>query len=155
MSRFILSLFITLVLAAPTALAQQHKPPHQPPTPEERARFVAEQSQKLAEELQLDAATTTQFRTLYAQYAEAMHVLREKFRPLAPPSTVESEEEIEARLLAGFQKGHDILQLREQYYRAFRKFLRPSQLHQMYKLEQRNLHRFHRQLKKNQEVPQE
>lgn len=153
MSRFILSLWLGWLLATATAVAQQHKPPHQPPTPEERARFVACESRKLAEELQLDAEKTAQFQILYTQYAEAMHALREKFKPLAPRQTAETEEEVEARLLAGFKKGHEILQLREQYYHAFRKILRPSQLHRMYKAEQRNLHRFHQQLKKNQKTP--
>ena len=139
----LLFLLALLVFAPIQAQDNQPRPQRQPPTIEQVVARAERKSQKWAERWQLDATRTARFETLYVDSLKAMHAILTPVPPLETPDQQPTDAEIEARILARFKMGHDILRVREEYYHKLREVLTPRQLHAIYEAEQRNMQRIH------------
>lgn len=140
----ILSLLIfALSMGATSAHAQDKKPEM---TPEQR---MEHHTQRVARKLNLDDKTAVKFTEIYKRYLTEMHGLRDKYQPLRPEAgTLMTDEQVEQNLLNRFARSRAILDVREKYYREFRKVLNVRQVERIYGNEHDNFKRFHRPTEK-------
>ena len=111
-------------------------------TPEQR---ITSQTQYVARELLLDDQTTVKFTTLYTKYLTDIEACRRQHMTVCPDMTEGNktqltDEQIEKRLEARFAHAHQILNIREKYYREFKNILTIRQIQKMYRAE-KNIHK--------------
>ena len=66
------------------------------------------------------------------------------------PKPVPTDAEVEQAIKARFAQSRKILDIREEYYNEFRKFLSPKQIQKMYNMEKHNGDKFRKEMKKRQ-----
>ena len=127
-----------------TAALAQEAPKNQPVKKEVKARMTPEQrittqTRYVARELMLDDATTVKFTTVYKQYLADLQACqarcREDYSNKGQNGKNLTDAQITKRIEGRFAKAHQILNIREKYYREFKKFLNPRQIQKMYSAE--------------------
>ena len=95
-----------------------------------REQLAEKQAKHIAHELAFDETTTQQFIETYCAYQQEVWALgpRQKAEPT-------NDEEAEQAIKERFERSQQILDLREKYYDEYSKFLTPSQIQQVYKME--------------------
>ena len=95
----------------------------------------------MAAKLMLDDKTEAEFVTLYAQYLKELKDCRERYREVAAepkdekvrkPRKSLTDAEIEARIERRFEEQRQLLDIREKYYKNFKKMLTPKQLQKVF-----------------------
>ena len=74
-------------------------------------------------------------RTAFIQFYQAFKKESADVLSVKPSVTGNAEDDIEAKILADFEKSERILSLRKTYYDKFRAILSPSQIQAMYDIE--------------------
>lgn len=101
-----------------------------------REQLAEKQAKYIAGQLTLDETTTQRFVETFCAYQQEVWALGPK-RQAEPTNDEEAEQAIKER----FQRSQQILALREKYYDEYSKFLTPSQIQQVYKLERQAMNR--------------
>ena len=104
------------------------------------AQRINRQTTYVARELMLDDATTAKFAPLYQKYLGDLEACQKHCREAYGPKNKDqktqlTDAQIEKRIEGRFAQAHQILNIREKYYREFKKFLNPRQIQKMYKAE--------------------
>ena len=130
------------------------------------------QCDMIIRELALDDATTERFRTVYNQYLQELQsTYNPKLDNIKCPycgrencdgtdcpgprneksqsykrvgKKLPTDAEVEARIKARFEQSRKILDIREKYYKEYRKFLSPKQIQRIYTVEKRCKNRMRR-----------
>ena len=139
-TRFLLAaLCLTFGMTTMTAQNKDGKPER---TPEQR---IDQQAMRMVDALSLDDKTAEKFVTTYKNFKNDMMEVMKKY-PHAKHATNEEGEkarktdtEIEKDIQDNFAKSREILDVRERYYKEFRKFLNPRQIKKMYGMEREGM----------------
>lgn len=120
--------------------AQNGKNTKQRLTPEQR---VERQVEQVCKSLMLDDATTAKFSVVYKQYLKDLQACSKpkgESKAFAPKKLEKplTDEQIEKQIEARFAKSRKILDIRERYYKEFKKVLTPRQIQKVYSLEKAN-----------------
>lgn len=100
-------------------------------TTTERMKAIHMAAVRIADRLGVREPERTAFIQLYQSFKkESADVLSVK-----PSVTGNAEDDIEAKILADFEKSERILSIRKTYYGKFRAILSPSQIQAMYDIE--------------------
>lgn len=105
----------------------------QPANRQQAMQRIEQQVHHYNEAFALSEEQAQQFATLYKAYNRQMRAIHDQYRHerTAEGSTL-TDEQIEQRILDNFAQSRAILDVREQYYKEFRKFLTPSQINQIF-----------------------
>lgn len=123
-----INLMVLLVLVFCTMGAAQDKQDKQQRM--SREQLAEKQAKHIATELALDEAKTKQFIETFSAYQQEVWALGPK-----PQKEPTNDEEAEQAIKERFERSRQILDLREKYYDEYSKFLTPSQIQQVYKME--------------------
>ena len=124
--RRILFVTMALMLTFVTVSAQQ-------PNSQNGKERIEQQVRQYTAAFSLNDAQAQQFGTLYKAYNKQMRAIHDQYRHerIAEGTTL-TDEQIEQRILDNFAQSRAILDVREQYYKEFRKILTPSQINQIF-----------------------
>lgn len=137
MKKMLSLLIFALTLGAMNAAAQNKMSDL---TPEQR---MERHTERMARKLNLDDKTAAKFNEIYKRYLTEMQGLRDQFQPIRPEAGGQlTDEQVEKNLLNRFARSRAILDVREKYYREFRKVLNVRQVDRIYDNEWGNLKRF-------------
>lgn len=99
--------------------------------PSERMKAIHMAAVRIADRIGVEEPARSEFIQLYQEFKkESAAVLTVK-----PAATGNTENDIEAKIYADFEKSEKILSLRKAYYEKFRTILTPSQIQAMYDIE--------------------
>lgn len=99
--------------------------------PTERMKAIHMAAVRIADRIGVQEPARSEFIQLYQAFKkESAAVLA-----VTPATTGNAEEDIEAKIMADFEKSEKILSLRKEYYQKFRAILSPSQIQAMYDME--------------------
>ena len=94
---------------------------------------IEQQVQHYSEAFALNEEQAEQFGTLYKAYNKQMRAIHDQYRHERTAEGVTmTDEQVEKRILDNFAQSRAILDVREEYYKEFRKILTPSQINQIY-----------------------
>ena len=94
---------------------------------------IEQQVRHYSEVFELNEEQAQQFGTLYKAYNKQMRAIHDQYRhERTAEGSMLTDEQIEQRILDNFAQSRAILDVREQYYKEFRKFLTPSQINQIF-----------------------
>ena len=92
-----------------------------------------EQAKTYVTEFGLNEAQGKQFMDLYHAYNKKLHAIHQLYRSDRPAEgETLTDEQIEKRILDNFAQSRAILDVREQYYKEFRKILTPKQINKIF-----------------------
>ena len=125
--RRILLIAMTMLLTLGTVSAQQ-------PSGQNGKERIEQQVRQYTAAFSLNEAQAQQFSALYKEYSKKMHAIHVLYRHERPAEgTTLTDEQIEKRIQDNFAQSRAILDVREQYYKEFRKLLTPTQINQIFK----------------------
>ena len=105
----------------------------QPANRQQAMQRIEQQVRHYCEVFTLSEEQAQQFGTLYKAYNKQMRAIHDQYRhERTAEGTTLTDEQIEQRILDNFAQSRAILDVREQYYQEFRKFLTPSQINQIF-----------------------
>lgn len=105
----------------------------QQPSAQNGRERIEQQIQHYTDAFSLNEAQAQQFGTLYKEYSKKMHAIHVLYRHERPAEGVTlTDEQIERRILDNFAQSRAILEVRETYYREFRRILTPTQINQIF-----------------------
>lgn len=135
-TRLILSIAVGM-LAGQFMMNAQPQPPvegqKEKPSFEEMAQRRAD---RMAMELMLDDKTADQFKTTYKSYLADKRALHTpKADKGKKKAAYRSDANVEKQILDGFALKQKKLDLEQDYYKKFRKFMGPKQIQKMYRLD--------------------
>ena len=114
-----------------------------------RQEFVQIKAKHIADELNLDEATTAKFVETYCACEKEIWESRPDVKS---DRTSATDAEAEAAIMARFDHSQKILDIRRKYYNEYKKFLTPLQIEQVYSWEHKMMNKLskkrHRQAKK-------
>jgi len=90
--------------------------------------------------IDFDRKTEDRFVKEYTAFRKEIDAVSKSARP---PKDIHSETEIENAIRQNFAVSEQILKIREKYYDKFRKFMKPSQIQMMYRIENEAGRRMH------------
>jgi len=94
---------------------------------------IEQQVRQYTTAFSLNEAQAQQFSALYKEYSKKLHAIHVLYRHERPAEgTTLSDEQVEKRILDNFAQSRAILDVREQYYKEFRKILTPTQINQIF-----------------------
>ena len=94
---------------------------------------IEQQVRQYTAAFSLNEEQAQQFATLYKAYNKQMRAIHDQYRHERPAAGVTlTDEQIEQRILDNFAQSHAILDVREQYYKSFRKILTPTQINRIF-----------------------
>ena len=94
---------------------------------------IEQQVRQYTAAFSLNDAQAQQFATLYKAYNKQMRAIHDQYRHERPAAgTTLTDEQIEQRILDNFAQSRAILDVREQYYKEFRKILTPTQINRIF-----------------------
>ena len=164
---FLLTMLLLLAGMQLAAAQQHHQRGHRPGNcaPRECGNYEVAQCNMIIRELALDDATTERFRKVYNEYLKELHsTYNPKLDNIKCPycgrencdgtdcpgpqgekeqsykkvgRDLPTDAEVEARIKARFDQSRKILDVREKYYKEYRKFLSPKQIQRIYTVEKR------------------
>lgn len=121
-------LFIALALLLTISISAQ-----QPANRQDGKARIEQQVRQYSAAFSLNEQQAQQFGTLYKAYCKKMRAIHDLYQHERPADGTEAtEEQVEHRILDNFAQSRAILDVREQYYKEFRKILTPSQINQIY-----------------------
>lgn len=124
--RKILLIVFSLLLAV-SASAQQ------PAARQDGKAHIEQQVRQYTAAFSLNEQQTQQFGSLYKAYSKKMKAIHQLYRSERPAEGTEpTDEQIEQRILDNFAQSRAILDVREQYYKEFRKILTPKQINRIF-----------------------
>ena len=139
---FYLFMFLFAVGAQMGTFAQNkgNKPKSGHMTPEQRMERQVEQ---VCRSLMLDDATTVKFAAIYKQYLIDLNNCSRSgadafSKKVSGGKKQLTDEQIEKMIESRFAKSRKILDIREKYYREFKKVLKPRQIQKVYAEEKSN-----------------
>lgn len=100
------------------------------PSPEQMFEY---QAKHIAADLALSDELTSRFVETYKAFKSEQAAVMGIGKPVAHAEM--TEDEVEAKILADFEKSRKILEIREKYYYEFRIFLNPRQIQKVYNAE--------------------
>lgn len=103
-----------------------------------REQLAETQAKYIAKEMAMDEATSAKFVTTFTQSQNEIWALGG--RPRKDTSKL-SDAEAEQAIKERFEHSQKVLDIRKKYYTEYSKFLTPSQIEQIYKLEKRMMER--------------
>lgn len=94
---------------------------------------IEQQVRQYTDAFSLNEEQAQQFATLYKAYNKQMRAIHDQYRHERPAAgTTLTDEQIEQRILDNFAQSRAILDVREQYYKEFRKILTPTQINRIF-----------------------
>ena len=100
--------------------------------PDGKAKAM-EQAKAYVTLFSLNEQQAKQFMNLYHEYNKKLHAIHLLYHHERPAEGVTlTDEQVEQRILDNFAQSRAILDVREQYYKQFRQFLTPSQIHKIF-----------------------
>ena len=94
---------------------------------------IEQQVRQYTAAFSLNDAQAQQFGALYKEYSKKLHAIHVLYRHERPAEgTTLSDEQVEKRILDNFAQSRAILDVREEYYKSFRKILTPTQINQIF-----------------------
>ena len=122
-----------MIIIAMTLLMAISLYAQQPANRQQAMQRIEQQVRHYSEAFALNEEQAQQFATLYKAYNKQMRAIHDQYRHNKPAEeTTLTDEQIEQRILDNFAQSRAILDVREQYYNQFRKFLTPSQINQIF-----------------------
>lgn len=138
-------LLLCLTLGWQSQAVAQEKHPAKIEKKQMKVRMTPEQNMEMrtafiAQQLMLDDATTAKFSALYKRYLTELQSCRfkrnETFGAEGRVSRDQmTDAQIEKSIEARFATARRVLDIREKYYREFKKILNPRQIQKMYRAE--------------------
>lgn len=121
------NLFIVFALLLTVSVSAQ-----QPTSRDGKAR-IEQQVRQYTAAFSLDEVQAQQFTVLYREYCKKMRAIHDLYhQPRPAEGTTLTDEQVEKRILNNFAQSRAILDVREQYYKSFRKLLTPTQVNQIF-----------------------
>ncbi len=121
-------------------------------TPEQRPQrpdFKEFQLKQVLNALMLDDKTAAKFTPVYKDYQKEMEECR--IPPMKRPRNVEmTDDEIAKEIEQQFAQGRKVIDVKEKYYKKFKKILTMKQIRKIYRLERFNMRRVGREMDKRQ-----
>ena len=96
----------------------------------------------MAGSLALEGKTQTAFVSLYGEFYSEMLAIRSQLKK-QQSADMDSEREVEERILSDFATSRKILDLRESYYQKFRALIPASKILEMYQIEKQHAEKRH------------
>jgi len=94
---------------------------------------IEQQVRQYTAAFSLNEAQAQQFGALYKEYSKKMYAIHVLYRHERPAEgTTLTAEQVEKRILDNFAQSRAILDVREQYYKEFRKILTPTQINRIF-----------------------
>lgn len=157
MKRKVMYLMLALLIGGQMSVLAQNqlkKNDKRKYTPEQ---LMEQQTNQMTEALMLDDATAAKFVPVYKKYLKELNDCRMKYRkpknaqPAAAgteltPKPLPTDEEVEKMITDRFEKCRLILDIREKYYKEFKKILSPRQILKVYQTEQNNMGKIRKEL---------
>lgn len=157
MKRKVFYLMLALLIGGQVSVLaqnQQKKNNKRKFTPEQ---LMERQTNQMMEALMLDDETAAKFAPVYKDYLKELNDCRMKYRKpkSAKPATngtelipkpLPTDEEVEKMITDRFEKCRQILDIREKYYKEFKKILSPRQILKVYQTEQNNMGKIKKEL---------
>lgn len=105
----------------------------QQPTARDGKARIEQQVRQYTAAFSLNEQQAQQFGTLYKAYSKKMKAIHDLYQHEQPATGTEpTDEQIEQRILDNFAQSRAILDVREQYYKEFRKILTPKQINKIF-----------------------
>lgn len=124
--RRMIFIMMALMLTLGTISAQQ-------PNSQNGKERIEQQVRNYTASFSLNDAQAQQFGALYKEYSKKLHAIHVLYRHERPTEGATlTDEEVEKRILDNFAQSRAILDVREQYYKEFRKILTPTQINQIF-----------------------
>ena len=90
---------------------------------------IEQQVRQYTAAFSLNEEQAQQFGALYKEYSKKMRAIHDLYQQPSPAAGVTlTDEQVEKRILDNFAQSRAILDVREQYYKEFRKLLTPTQI---------------------------
>ena len=122
-----------MIIIAMTLLMAINLHAQQPANRQQAMQRIEQQVRHYSEVFELNEEQAQQFGTLYKAYNKQMRAIHDQYRhERTAEGTTLTDEQIEQRILDNFAQSRAILDVREQYYKEFRKFLTASQINQIF-----------------------
>ncbi len=133
-----------------SAQEKKDRPDRPRMTPEE---MMQRESKRMARALLLDDAAAAKFTAVYENYLKEINDCRQERRQAlgagrqaatGEARAFPTDEELEKQALDGFAHKRKMLDIKEKYYKEFRKFLSPRQVQKIFEGNDWRRHRHHR-----------
>ena len=121
-----------MIIIAMTMLMAVSLHAQQPANRQQAMQRIEQQVLHYSEVFELNEEQAQQFGTLYKAYNKQMRAIHDQYRHETAEGSTLTDEQIEQRILDNFAQSRAILDVREQYYKQFRKFLTASQINQIF-----------------------
>ena len=122
-----------MIIIAMTLLMAVNLHAQQPANRQQAMQRIEQQVRHYSEAFALNEEQTQQFGTLYKAYNKQMRAIHDQYRHERPADGITlTDEQIEQRILDNFAQSRAILDVREQYYKEFRKMLTPTQINRIF-----------------------
>ena len=112
-----------------------------------REQMAEMQAKHIARELALDDATSQKFKETFCAYQKDVWALCPKGKH--QKKTELTDAEVEKDIKDRFEHRQKILDLRQEYYKKYNKFLTPKQIQRVYELEKQAMNRLSKRSKPN------
>jgi Skp family chaperone for outer membrane proteins len=135
-------LTVIMMVALSTAVSAQdnNAQQHNKKQRMSREQMAEMQAKHIARELALDDATSQKFKETFCAYQKEVWALcpnKGKHQKKTEMTDAETEQAIKDR----FEHRQKILDLRQEYYKKYSKFLTPKQIQRVYELEKQSMNR--------------
>lgn len=122
-----------MIIIAMTLLMAVNLHAQQPTNRQQAMQRIEQQVRHYSEAFALNEEQAQQFATLYKAYNKQMRAIHDQYRHERPAAgSTLTDEQIEQRILDNFAQSRAILDVREQYYKEFRKMLTPTQINRIF-----------------------
>lgn len=133
-------LLLTCSLTARADDNRKQRPTHE--------QIVECQCKDIVSDLKLDDAKAKSFTDTYKSYQDELKAARDKYGKRNKKRSEMTDDEIEQDILNRFAMSKQIINVREKYYKKFRKILTPRQIQQMYEREKKGYERMRNEMNK-------
>ena len=122
-----------MIIIAMTLLMAISLNAQQPAAKQDGKARIEQQVRQYTAAFSLNEQQAQQFGTLYKAYSKKMKAIHDLYQHEQPATGTEpTDEQIEQRILDNFAQSRAILDVREQYYKEFRKILTPKQINKIF-----------------------
>lgn len=144
----VLAIVMLVSLLATVSVAQERGERGQRPNKEQMSKMKI---RRMVKELALDNKTAEDFTATYTEYQQEVALINEKYPngmpdfDIAPDKArarkdmknqpMPTDEEVVQEIMDGFARERALLDLKEQFYYKFSKFMTPQQIQKMYRME--------------------
>lgn len=120
---------LTLALVAIFSICAMAQKPSKEERKAQEKQMIEQFTAKYAEQFGLDSAQTAKFSQIFKDYSKKFREINRFYKvPKVGKDETPTEDQIDAIILAKFDRQRAILEMREFYYRKFRTVLAPSQI---------------------------